>query len=552
MAIMDFWKRIKQGDPVTADTEATAQAVRERADDGIFKAYIPNFLYKPPYGMPRREPVQRFRVLARNSYIFSVIKTLCDEATAVPWEIRVKEDFQEDGVDYSEKIKEITRFFNNPNGNDESLEHIERSLITDILEVDSAVLVKIFNLKGEFKQMFARDGALFLKNPDIYGYMGNRAEFVLPLPDAFTGVSIDLGGTPTDPSQQQIMKQYSLQYKDQAAYFQYGWTAGSLPVPFGTREVVYMMQMPRSDTIYGTSPISRLQETIECLIYGTDSQLDIFTNSNMPEGVIQLLGAQQAQLKQFRENFEKQFRFEDALGNSRKKFHKVPMSTSPVEFTKFTLSAKEMEFIAQQTWFTKILWMCFGVNADEMGFTEDSNRATGDSQIKTFKRKAIRPLLSVLQYHFNGGIMPEFFPELAEDGENIPDFGDVPLEFVYKTVDNSETKQELDVFEQKIRMGIMTPEMVAKELGVDVAELQAAKDMEQEKQIALFQQTQGSKNQEEKEEDNKTSSKKETVVVEEKADNPLKEIENYIDDIGTQLEKAVGNMNERELNNQRF
>ena len=525
----------------------TSSAVTQISDHGIFKAYIPNFLYRPPYGMPRNEPVQEYKQLAKNAFVFSVIKTICDEATAVDWSVRVKEEYQEQYavqatttpdkdlmVDVDNKIKEVTKFFKNPNGNEESLEHILRAVITDILEADSGVIVKVFNIQGEFQQMFARDGTLFLKNPDIYGYLGDRADFVMPLPDGFTNVSMNWGEA--NPTQNELMKQYSLLYKDRAAYFQYGWTAGSMPVPFGKREVVYMMQMPRGDTIYGTSAMSRLYEVIWNLIYGVDAQLDLFTNNNVPKGVIQLLGAKREQIDQFRANFNAQFKFKDQFGNERRKFHVTPISTVPVEYTPFSISAKEMDFIAQQNWFTKVLWMCFGVTADEMGITDNSNRATAESQVDVAKRKAIKPILDVIEYHFNTQIMPEFF---AKNGE-IPSFSEIPLEFVFDNYDIKEDMKKHELLEKQINMGIKTVEMAAKEIGVNVEELEASRAKESEAKLASFTAQQ--------EAISKFGPKEEeTPQVEEKSLNPLAEIDSYIDNIGQDVIKAVEKMDEREL-----
>ena len=58
-------------------------------DTSIFKAYIPQFLYKPPYGYPRKVNTVYLKSLAKNPYIFSVIKTLCDEVVSKKWEIKV-------------------------------------------------------------------------------------------------------------------------------------------------------------------------------------------------------------------------------------------------------------------------------------------------------------------------------------------------------------------------------------------------------------------------------------------------------------------------------
>ncbi|MHA1481833.1 MAG: phage portal protein [Candidatus Heimdallarchaeaceae archaeon] len=522
---------------------SVTQAYTKPKGDDIFKAYIPGVLYRPPFGMPRTDNTPMLKKLSNNPYVFSVIKTLADEASSIKWSVNVKEEFsdvnskEEEEVDYTDKIKEITKFFRNPNGNEESFNHIIRQLITDICEVDAGVLVKVFDVSGDFKQMFARSGDLFLKNPDIYGYMGNRADFVTPLPDGFTGVGMDLAGNQTN-SQQQLMKQYSLLYKEQAAYFQYGWTAGSMPVPFGKREVVYMMQNPRSDSIYGTSPVSVLMKTILNLVYGIDYNLDIYINNNMPDGVIELLGATAGQMAQYRENMEKETRKEDEFGFMRKIWNKIPIVSSPAKFVPFQLSSKEMEIIAQQEWFTKVLWMNFGVTADELGFSQDSNKATGDAQIKNAKRKALGPLLKVIQYHLNTQIVPEFFTE----GSEMADFADVPLQFEFDVSDIDDDIKELTRLKMEKDLGIKTEMMIAKERGINLEELKEGLDERREQEMELMEKTANLNNPAEKEGDKPKEKPKE--VIQKKPEvkakkTPLSELNSYIDGVEKDIVKTL-------------
>ena len=558
MGMLDF---LRNRNAVENKEGLNATAVVDSKGADIFKAYIPNHLYKPPFGMPRRDNTPQMKKLAVNPYVFSVIKTLCDEATSIDWEIKVKEEFQEEqeldkesngeteveeraqikgpDVNYGEKIKEITKFFKNPNGNEESFNHILRQLITDISEVDAGVLVKVFNVDGEFKQIFSRDGSLFLKNPDIYGYIGNRREFVSPLPDGFTGVGVDVGGTPT-PGQQQLMKQYSLLYKEDAAYFQYGWTAGSMPVPFGKREIVYMMQNPRADSIYGRSPVAVLMNTIMNLIYGIDFNLDFYTNNNMPDGIIQLLGADATQIKQFRENMENQYKFTDDLGKKRKTFFKIPISSSEAKFTPFQLSAKEMEVIAQQEWFTKVLWMAFGVNADEMGFTQDSNKTNGEQQISTAKRKAIGPLLKVIQYHLNTQIIPEFF---SKGKDEMMEFADCPVQFEFDTYDPDEDIKELGILKMEKELGIKTEMMIAKERGVNLEELSKELESKKQEEAELFEQQNPLVVEEKPNLPIKPTAKKK---LEEKS-SPLSEMNKYIDNVEESIVKTLEATQDEEL-----
>ena len=214
-----------------------------------------------------------------------------------------------------------------------------------------------------------------------------------------------------------------------------------------------------------------------------------------------------------------------------------------------------MDIIAQQQWFTKILWMAFGVNADEMGFTETSNRAVGEEQIKVFKRKAIKPILQVIQYHINTQIMPEFFSEPMNGVvQPAPDFSDVPLEFVFDIYDIDEDIKELNKLQMEANLGIKTTEMIAKERGISIEELNNSKEMEYQKQLMRFQQSQMMQNQGQQsetstEESNQEQSAEEDTKenVEEKAISPVGEIEDYIDQLGKTIVNSLENLNEHEI-----
>lgn len=541
------------------------QGSRAQVDD-VFKAYTPNFLYKPPFGYPRNVNLAQIKLLAKSPYVFSVIKTMCDEAVTVPWEIKVKEAYNQEGQNYQKDIDKITRFFQNPNGNEESFEHIERQLITDVLEVDSGVIVKVFNRKGEFSQIFSKDGASFLKNPDIYGYMGNRQPFVLPLPVSYANVRVDFTGKKTD-LHSQVLQTYDSLYKETAAYFQYGWGGVSLPIPFGKREIVYISQNPRGDSIYGRSPVEVLTEVLLNLIYGVDFNLDFYLNNNMPEGAIELSGATKQQIKNFRQNFASHFRFTDQFGKERKSFYKVPISSMPIKFTPFQLTSKDMEVLAQQQWFTKIMWMCFGVTADEMGFTESSNKSVGEVQTKLAKRKALKPLLRLLAYHINTQILPEFY---AKDGirSDMPDFSDIPIEFCYDEYDVEEDLQKLSILEKEITLGMKTAEMGAVERGIDVNELkkQKAENMKQQQEI-MAGQSQGTpgpndpkqpnetkkdelpKEDKEPKDDKKDDAEKKSMLKHPHSavSDPLEEIDMFLDGVKEKITKLMGQVPEHEV-----
>lgn len=517
-----------------------------REDNDILKAYIPEYLYKPPYGFPRKVNINELKMLAKNPYVFSVIKTFADEASAVAWKIVVKEEWQKSdeakdapSKDYTDKIKQVTNFFQNPNGNDDSFDRIIRALVAGIIELDAGVIVKVFNAEGNFTQMFVRDGGTFLMNPDIYGYIGNRADYIFPATiseiERLSAINTNPSYGSEDPANTgQLKNYYDMVVSRQAAYWQYGWaTPGGMPVPYGKREIVYIMQNPRYDSIYGRSPLEVLRDVVLTLVYGSQYNLSFYTNNNMPDGAIELLGANKDQIDNFRANFEAQFKTTDEFGNERRIGHKAPISSTEVKYVPFQLTAKDMEIIAQQEWFTKVLWMCFGVTADEMGFTENSNRATSEQQSKLVKRKALKPLLRMIAYHINQQIMPEFFGTLNDEVS----FDQIPLEFQWDDYDIEEDQAKHNLLEQELRMGVKTPEMAAAELNIDLNELEESIEKNRERQKTEMQENKNIMS-DESDEANESDDEKEEKEDSEN-DTEMKGRSTPLDASGAQLENEL-------------
>ena len=331
--------------------------------DAKYKATITPFLYKPPFGRPLMKDIVNIRRLARTPYVTMVVNTICDEISSMEWDIIPAED--EEVPD--EIIKMTKNWFYNPNRNDESFESIIRRLCRDILEIDAGVLVKVYNFKGEFVEIYPRDGGLFLMNPDIYG----------------------------------ILPEFS-------AYYQYSWVVGSIPIAFDRNEIVYLMRNPLTDTTYGYSPVESLADTIQLLLYGIDSNLEYFQDNNqISKGVLFLTGATESEIRSFRESWRQQMRVKDSAGNWRRDFHKMPISNVEGKFERVSFSNLELELLEQQKWFVNLVFGCFGITKSEVGLIEDVNRATAVTEGAVFKRKTIRPLINLLEYHLNMQVLNE-------------------------------------------------------------------------------------------------------------------------------------------------
>ena len=114
----NFWKKQTVEPPV--ENKAVAISLGQQQDKSqdydIYKAYVPEFLYKPYFGYPRAVNILTLRKLGRNPYVFPVMKTITDEVSNANYDLVEKED-----VEVPPEIEEAKGWFlkwlYNPNGN---------------------------------------------------------------------------------------------------------------------------------------------------------------------------------------------------------------------------------------------------------------------------------------------------------------------------------------------------------------------------------------------------------------------------------------------------
>jgi SPP1 gp7 family putative phage head morphogenesis protein len=407
----------------------------------VQKAVIPYFLYRPPFGRPRGIDVVEIRNLAACSYIESIINTIITEGSSMDWEI-VPNFEQGKGPRASEAdIADATYFFEDPNDNPgANIKTLNRMAWRDLLHMDSGIYVKVYDkasyedlasmlvVRGgenkpeyvssgrlkplgqrQLSQLYVYDGATFTKDPDIHG--------VIP---------------------------------EHNGYWQYYWSTAARPIGFERDEVLWLEARPRTSTVYGVAPIEDLKNTLYALVLGEKVYSDFFRNDAIPPGVVSLIDANQKQIDEFRQRMDEQLLKKDAkLDIFRRIFTRMPIVNNKVEYTPLTIPPRELEWLSQQQWFIKLVWMYFGVTPSEMGITEHSNKATDLSQNRIFKRKAIKPILDLTAHHITSEIMPEFgFVKKNLFGRTsfIP-----TMRFQFKGYDNDEELEKQKLVESRLR-----------------------------------------------------------------------------------------------------
>ena len=449
MGFSDIWNKGLTSlkiNPVEAKTVPIITLLDETTREGLHKAYIPKFLYKPPYGYPRFTDIPYIRFLATTPYVEMCITTIIDEISAIDWDI-VPTPGMEDQADEAEKMH-IKTFFQNPNTNFETFEDVFiRGPVRDVLEVNTGVIVKVFNLKGDMVEVVARDGATFTKNPNIRGMFTHRADILIgkEIVDEENVIVNHFQHIP-----QTIVREL-------AAYFQYGWVSGPIPVPFGKREIVWIQKQLRTDDHYGVSAVSILWKNLQTLIYMIESDLEYFNDNNVPKGIIGFEGVEMDQLKAFQKQWNEQQTRKDEVGNTKKIMNKVPVMNVIPKFERIEFSSMELQLIEKQQWWAKMVWATFGVTATQLGYTEDAQgQANQIVQTKVFKKKAINPMLRLLEHRYNLDIVSEFGYVGTMDIDGKQSIEMPKYQFKFLTEDLDEERNKAELFKLQTESGLKT------------------------------------------------------------------------------------------------
>lgn len=382
-------------------------------DGHVYKAVIPQWFYKPPWGLPLQKDILEIRRLSGTPFVSIVRNTITHEIEGLDWAIKVEEGAQVP----PDVVLKTKRFLYNPNRNDESLGYIFKQLVGDSIEIDGAVLEKVRNLNGDLVEIYARDAGLFTKAPDMHG--------VMPEIDAF---------------------------------WQYSWTVGTPPIPFNKRDMIYMIRNPRTDTVYGRGEVEVLYSVLRLLLYGIEDNLDYFTETQTAKGFLQLSGATPQEIERFRTQWNQMNLRFDSGGLSRRKWNQVPISGTEVKFVPTGFTNVELELLEQQKWFSKLVWACFGMSPSEVGFTEDVNRATAYMESASVKRKILKPFMMMLEYYFDIEVINEL-PWIKGKYEDM-------IHFQFDRSDLGYEKAEREIIWNDYDRGLITKNQALEQMGL--------------------------------------------------------------------------------------
>lgn len=308
---------------------------------------------------PRQSEQVSFEALRNFARLYDVaricIQVRKEELQGLAWKITTKDDGRED--EFRTQIAEVTNFFQKPDRRN-TFDDWLGLLVEDIFVIDALTLHKQFTRGKELHALRVVDGAtihpVIDEVGDIYGYQ-----------QIIYGV----------PRTAYIDAQYATAMPD----------VEKTKAIFPLSQLIYRPRVQIPDSLYGFPPLEWVIMSVNQALRKQVSDLTWFTEGNTPEGFISMpdgvMGLEQA--KAFEDDFNALLAGNDKM---RRRLRFLPWNATITIPRAFTTDTAWDEFLLKKT------CAAIGVSPQEIGFTADVNKATGEMQENVQSRRSTEPL----------------------------------------------------------------------------------------------------------------------------------------------------------------
>jgi len=354
-------------------------------------------------GIPRFDNLFLIRALEQTHSVQLPMSVILSQISSTPFHIIPTVDNPTDA--HKEAAEEIEHFFNgNFNPNKESFDHLLKVIVRDMLSIDAGVMELVPNDDDYLEEIYYRDGATFTKVWDEHGRLpapdpdhdkeSDPAFFQFSLSNIAGASNYRMAGVPGLNNYRSGDSAMDRLYLDFVRSYSF---RSASPIPFTRDQIVWFEENPRSYSPYGRGRVQTVALLVEILLNEDITNLRYFTSNEVPEGIVNLIDANQTQVDRFRQYWKKEIRGQE---------HKVALIGGKVGWTAFRPSLVDLQFLQSQVWYNKLVWMIFGLSQNEVGDVGDVNRATAEEQSVTVWRKTTKPILELLQQNFNSEVLP--------------------------------------------------------------------------------------------------------------------------------------------------
>lgn len=308
---------------------------------------------------PRKNALTPFSVLRSLAEVSDIIRicieTRKDQMCSLGWDI-VPRDKKGQVDKHHAKINEARAFFLKPDKR-RSFTTWLRMAIEDVLVIDALSVYRRRTRGGGLYSLELKDGSTFLP------LLAEDGDYPLPPAVAFRQI---INGVPIEGGDCSLDQLY------------------------------YRPRTVRTHTPYGLSPTEAVLLTVNAALNRELFNLQYYTEGNVPEGLLEVpKGFNTKQLIEFQDYLDEYLSGDLAR---RRKLKAVHEGGSKV------YQFKEPDFATlYDEWLLKVICAAYAVPPQEIGFTGDVNKATGQMQENVSYRRGVKPL---------GGFFKELFDEV--------------------------------------------------------------------------------------------------------------------------------------------
>lgn len=315
-----------------------------------------------------------------------VIETRKDQIAKMTWNIKPKDPEEQS----DDRCKVLVEFFQAPDKEHDWSTWL-RMLLEDLFVCDAPAIYVRPTLGGQVYSFDPVDGATIKRVIDQTGRT----------PEA------------PQPAYQQVLK-------------------GLPAVDYSVDEMVYMPRNPRTNKIYGYSPVEQIVFTVNVALRRSLHQLQYYTEGNVPEA---LIGVPESwnpdQISQFQ-------KYWDSLleGNTAARRH-AKFVPGGLKFQETKTGVAKDEF---DEWLARVV--CFAFSISPQPFTKQMNRATAETAQEAAINEGLAPVMQWIQTLVN---------VLINKFLGFPDLG-----FFWEEEDAMQPEIQAKIVDTKVKNGTMT------------------------------------------------------------------------------------------------
>lgn len=430
-----------------SESKATITGVGGNTSTGIKGAKSSVFFNESMDGEPRHDDLFAIRLLGQTGYVEVLKDVIKDQVASTDFKVKpvVPEGEDREPTQREQDAADaMTRFFKgNFNTDSQSFDHLLKAVLNDVLDFNTAAIELVSDEDGFLDEMIVRDGMTITKNIKEIGK--------LPEPGsgepAFFQFSLSSQARSFFNSHQEGIDIRDI--TSELSTLGFGQVFSKETREFARDEIAYFELDNRKGEPYGRGKTQKVKKQAQNLINGDIHRTKFWSENEYHKGFVNVPESMSQQQQQKLKD-----RFHGTAGDE----YELPIiGAENAEYVSIDPNPEEMQFLESHKFFTKLAASIYGLNPNEIGFTEDSSRNVSDQQQKNVWNRTTKPTLRMLERVLTNQVLP-FMREFNE-------VEDTDFEFVFEPQNDFLKQIENEMIEQEQSIGTMTLNEARQEKG---------------------------------------------------------------------------------------